>query len=838
MKQAGGYLGSAAGMAVVPSGHVAWGAFGPSPVMAGDNSAAAETWLDLSSAQIYASPGLSAREERALLVLTQEVEKRTELRLPVVHSWPASSTPVVVAGTNVTLSRLHGHLPGGAPVAQKADGYAIRVAPGEGAPVVSVAGTDERGVLFGIGKLLRSLRMTRLKVEVPSTLEAKSAPKYPLRGHQLGYRPKTNSYDGWTVAMWDQYIRELALFGCNLIELIPPRSDDDADSPHFTLPQKEMMVEMSRICDDYGLDVWVWYPAMEHDYSDAATVDHEIAAWAEIFKALPRIDAVLVPGGDPGHTEPKYMMALLEKQTQNLRQYHPHGQMWMSPQSFSQAWMDEFLEIMKGQPAWLSGVVFGPQTRIDLPTLRKLIPERYPIRLYPDITHTLECQFPVPDWDVAFSLTEGREPICPRPEGFANIARRYLPYSSGFGSYSEGCNDDANKFVWNALAWDPDAKVIDVLREYGRLFVSHRCADDMALGLLGLEKAWQGPLISNENVDSTLARFQNMERSATPAELLSWRFQQALYRAYYDAYVRRRLIYEADLYNQAADKLELIHAVGSQPVAPGNEGRRNAAPTNQMDPALVIEQAQSILAKAFTEPVAQELRTRVLELAEGLFQSIRMQLSMERYQAEGVERGGNLDTVDAPVTNGPWLAKRLREISSLPSAPEQVKAIAEVLNRTNPGPGGFYDDLGDIARPSRLIRGLGSVEDPELRQSVLIGHRFPLPAEMPLAWKRWAEALFEGSLRLHYPELDPQARYKVRVIYAGDSPHIKIRMVCEGGPEIHPLIDKPQPPAPLEFDIPAEATADGQLTLSWNREAGLGGNGRGAQVAEVWLVKK
>jgi len=236
--------------------------------------------------------------------------------------------------------------------------------------------------------------------------------------------------------------------------------------------------------------------------------------------------------------------------------------------------------------------------------------------------------------------------------------------------------------------------------------------------------------------------------------------------------------------------------------------------------------------------VAQEERARILQLAEALFQSIRMQLSVERYQAEAVERGGNLDTVDAPVTNGPWLAQRLREIRSLPTPSEQVRAIEEVLNRTNPGPGGFYDELGDIARPSRLVRERGSVEDPELRRSVLIGHRFPLPAQMPLAWKRWAEALFDASLRLHYPALDPQGQYRVRVIYAGDAPHMKIRLDCEGGPEIHALISKPQPPAPLEFDIPPEATAKGELTLAWSREPGLGGNGRGAQVAEVWLLKK
>ena len=107
--------------------------------------------------------------------------------------------------------------------------------------------------------------------------------------------------------MWEQYIRDLAVFGTNAIELIPPRSDDDADSPHFPLPPIEMMVEMSRIADEYGLDVWIWYPALDKDYADPATVDFAVKEWGEVFKQLPRIDAIFVPGGDPGHTEPRHM---------------------------------------------------------------------------------------------------------------------------------------------------------------------------------------------------------------------------------------------------------------------------------------------------------------------------------------------------------------------------------------------------------------------------------------------------------------------------------------------------------------------------------------------------
>jgi hypothetical protein len=42
---------------------------------------------------------------------------------------------------------------------------------------------------------------------------------------------------------------------------------------------------------------------------------------------------------------------------------------------------------------------------------------------------------------------------------------------------------------------------------------------------------------------------------------------------------------------------------------------------------------------------------------------------------------------------------------------------------------------------------------------------------------------------------------------------------------------------PLEFDIPAEATSTGGLKLTWSRPPGLGGSGRGVQVAEVWLMR-
>ncbi len=361
------------------------------------------------------------------------------------------------------------------PASTAAEGFRIRRMESN----LAVVGNDARGVLFGVGYLLRHLHMTAGRITLDDDVNVTTAPKYPLRGHQLGYRPKTNSYDAWDLAQWEQYYRDLAVFGCNAIELIPPRSDDDSSSPHFPLPPIEMMVGMSRVADEYGLDVWIWYPAMDPDYGNPKTVDFALAEWEQVYKKLPRIDAIFVPGGDPGHTQPKHLMALLEKQTALLHKYHPKAQMWVSPQGFNQEWLDEFYGIMRTEPAWLTGVVFGPQVRVSLPRLREAIPARYPIRHYPDITHSRQCQYPVPDWDLAHAITSAREAINPPAWDQASIFRLLQPYSIGFLTYSEGCNDDVNKAVWSGLGWNPDMPVIDILREFGRYYIADRFADPL-----------------------------------------------------------------------------------------------------------------------------------------------------------------------------------------------------------------------------------------------------------------------------------------------------------------------------------------------------------------------
>ncbi|HZS57058.1 MAG TPA: hypothetical protein VFA65_21830, partial [Bryobacteraceae bacterium] len=324
-----------------------------------------------------------------------------------------------------------------------------------------------------------------------------------------------------------------------------------------------------------------------------------------------------------------------------------------------------------------------------------------------------------------------------------------------------------------------------------------------------------------------------------PAVLENWRFQQALYRAYYDDYLRSRLLDGRARLERARDILTSVHEIGwtAEPLEIG--ATPSATPPNGRDPAELLEQAE----RALEEGAAYQTipaRTRVKELGEALLQSIQMQLAVDRYQGEAVVRGTNLETLDYPVTNIPWFRAQILAIRKLSAPNEQVNAIKQLLARNDPGPGGFYDDLGDPANRPRLILGPGPVLDPEFRKSVLTGFSYPdrFGAQTPIQWKRWAESLYDEALKMHYDGLDPDASYRLRVVYGSDVRRIQIRLVANGKFAIHPLMTKPSPPKPLEFDIPHDATRGGQLELAWTREQGLGGNGRGCQVSEVWLIRK
>jgi hypothetical protein len=60
-----------------------------------------------------------------------------------------------------------------------------------------------------------------------------------------------------------------------------------------------------------------------------------------------------------------------------------------------------------------------------------------------------------------------------------------------------------------------------------------------------------------------------------------------------------------------------------------------------------------------------------------------------------------------------------------------------------------------------------------------------------------------------------------------------MRLEANDGLLIHGPLRGANPPSVMEFPLPPQATQSGTLTLRWHCL-----EGRGAQVAEVWLVRE
>ena len=152
---------------------------------------------DFKQAVVILPGAPSIPHKKAAQMLVEEIEKRTQLRLKLSTAATAGAPAIYLKVA-----------PGGKP-----ESFTLTSTPAS----ITVTGADDRGVVFGTGYLLRQFRMARQKLELDTDLKVSTAPKYLVRGQQLGYRPKTNAYDAWSVPMWDQYIRELAIFGNNTI---------------------------------------------------------------------------------------------------------------------------------------------------------------------------------------------------------------------------------------------------------------------------------------------------------------------------------------------------------------------------------------------------------------------------------------------------------------------------------------------------------------------------------------------------------------------------------------------------------------------------------------------
>lgn len=806
--------------------------------------------MDLSDMRILCGDATEA----AVTVLRETVRERTDLDVPLLAS--AAGGAEDRAGRDRTKdSSGRGRattlrLTVGTPVSEAArrlsepgaEGYRIATVPSSGSTPtgdnrgagaatadtrgrrepgeIEICGADSRGLLYGVGRFLRKVDLRKGSVILDAPLTQSETPVYPLRGHQLGYRPKTNAYDAWSKEQYRRYIMDLAMFGANSIEIMPPRTDDEARSPVMKYDAVEMMAWLSQTIHSFGLEVWIWYPNMGGgSYGDRSVREAERAERREIFSACPFIDHVFVPGGDPGDLEPDELFDWAGEVSDLLHRHHDSADIWLSPQAFrlSTEWLEAFYRNVGSRPDWLGGVVYAPWERDDLPTLRARVPDDVPIRRYPDITHSLNCQYPVPNWDTTFAVTLGRECYNPRPRAFKSIHNRFAELACGSISYSEGINDDINKFVWSDQDWDPTTPVEQTLRDFARLFVSADVATEFAECVMSLETHWDGPIEANDLIPVTAHRLQRMEADY-PDVLDDYRFTMASLRSLFDAYQQQRRIQ-----GLAAERRARVV------LACSTSGDRVNEALRAFDGAV---DGESELAR---------LRDHCVRRADELFEKIGWQTSVHRHGGQAVRRGAFLDAIDAPLGERSTLEADLRRLAqSEPTEPEEASEIDRMLGAPPTG-ARVLEFTPDVA--AAVVDAYEREDDPAHHHGALLSFAVPPEYAQPAEWQgltprpreqirtdKWSEirhvrTYYSTPLTITVTGLSPNREYTLVVTYVG-SAWGTVCSIKAGEQTIVERLELPRGPAQLSHPIPADAVlSNGRLVLSWQAFDGAHGPG-------------
>lgn len=513
-----------------------------------------------------------------------------------------------------------------------------------------------RGFVYAYGLFLRKSEFKNGKITLTENISGNYSPDKKVRGHQIGYRDLNNTYDAWSVDTFRRYLLDLMLFGVNTYEGIP--GGDDEKNSFMEMNGNQMLCRVSEICCEIDLDFSVWHPTGSQ-YTDEQTREQI----KEYYTPVKKLDCLFIPGGDPGDLKADDLFKRIKIMKEALADIHPNAKIWVSAQAPHQYadWGDRFIDEMEKLPDYIDGIIYGPNHAMPLDELRRRTPERYPIRFYPDITHSVRCEYPVhfdkDDWHYTFASALGRESVDPRPTEYRKIHALTRSFVCGSVSYSDGINDDVNKTVWSALDFDPNTDIGEILRDYARAFLPETDAAKFADSIFMLEKNWDTSPMENPFIETTLDTLKSL-LNAAPSLKGNYRFMMCYFRAVCDSLVQRRMIFEENLIKEAVQEIEF----GS------------------------IKKFREILETPFDGSYTA-LREEADSAAKILNETIGMQLDVATYGGKYWERGCTLDTLDRPLTDRAYL---LQKLALAEKTPDPADFMKKIISRNKTGKGEIY----------------------------------------------------------------------------------------------------------------------------------------------------
>ncbi len=741
------------------------------------------------------------------------------------------------------------------------EGYVLKIVPQGKGNLAVIAGTDKRGVMYGLGRLLHATQLVDDGMRL-APLSERSAPQVAIRSCNGSERNAMDSRDRektgareWSKAEGFAYQQEQLLLGANALTgglgrnlpvsmkrytpEDPTRGigmDDARMAQRYAvdyIPTKTINAFGSEIPDEWRATGDDGQPDPMCVCPSIPEAREELLRRNEIyFQHVPISILPMKPtdiGGctcdrcAPWH---KTYYALAADMGKLLKKHQPDAKVLIENQQFSDEWNAWLFEqVHNEQGDWLDGWCCGSGSDESSTYYSRPINPRWSrfpglspraafirSRLFylkpgdmvltrTDVSHWKRAQHGLLVMDPPLSEVYPRRTYNARPAFYHQLITEALPLLDGIMGYAEGNFDDFNKYMLLRLMWDPNLSAHTIALEYYTYHCGPEAGSILAEAVFIGEQNYARVVKDNA---ANIERVYDMAREAgdrmpVPYKRIDWRWRLFAQRATTDLYILRKMQQEQAIYDRIMK--QLAASLG----------------TNRLQSDLRI--ADNLLADIHETAEMSRLREEAEKLDEQTNELAAVRSIALQYMV----------VVDSVGVR--WLQDQVRQALQAENPDVQQRIIADAVAYDKVGPGEYYDNCGTIdAQPhydpmsgmcyygTGLWRGNGR---PSQRSYDYTNERQP-------------------ALAFDYENLDAAISYDVSVMHPNPS-GVGFGKNSTNAFEVFADNERLGLAAPtgqdferFTFAVPQSVSADGKVRIELRPATGS----RTACISEIWMVRR
>jgi hypothetical protein len=763
------------------------------------------------------------------------------------------------------------------------EGFLLKMVPNS-ENILVAAGIDDRACLYAAGEILRRMVFKNGSIEIPPSIEVRTAPAFEIRGTQYGQSnvAKTLAHvRDWTEEETQRVILDYALAGANIFNTSP--------GPMFDFIKSfGLMTQGGFGANSAGSEIppeWEAYESIGRKGYVCLSVpearEFMLKKCDLQFKNSPEYDLVKFHGGDGGGCECDRcnpygltFIKLVEEMAAIIHKYHPHTRIYFTNQKFDNDDDNAIFSYLQEKPRdWLWAWGYGPGSdattwqpghrqihRMDLfrypgfgpyslypREILHQLPARHVLVYYNEITHWKYAQhgyiqmYPradrngdlPPPWshdiyqrrpDQFLTMVYNRLTFYAWPKYYHRVFNDLMHYGVGDITHSSGHHDHFNQWMWQRLLWSPRRSVEEVVNEYCTTWFGREAASLMTEAIFLLEENLEEKPGIPLTEKSGIKAYYDLVQKAGEKMPASIKTTNWLWRMYMQKASLDRYIQLS-----ARQQMDLQQRIEKYTTKAIENISSNAE----------IDKMFSWFEDFAETPEMDRLREEAGQLGE------------ESNQLFGVRSEGYFNLKHDFLGLG-WLQRQL-ERAKQARAKEKIELLKMIVDYENPGVGGFYDNLGTFNDAPHVVFGYPYDHGQPYVSQMLSESNRPSQRSMHFTQDE------EQGVTLHYRDLDPDARYSIRFTLV--RPWYQERYAHRMNQKSQTiyadnviLADNLELPLQMSdfytFDIPSTCTSDGDLVIRLEHAPGVArgerveieqwrnSGGWGTILSEVWLIKK